>query len=152
MPSYSGLWDGEHGQSYAAMPKQDAAPPFQRGIVRVLMQGRGMHGHVSALGRNSPASIAQVDAAVGDQSLKGTFDYAGWKADPTGDNTARDVTVTHLGSVEPVTGEVIARVPDATEVDMLNTYDTTLNNNYPGDAAGSGVTGPALAGEVSDGT
>lgn len=140
MPAYSGLWDGIHGEAYDAMTKADAQPPFQRGIVRVLMQGRGMHGHVNALGRNSPAEIARVDAAMGDLTgVRGTFDYA----------TRTDLNDMQIdnGNNGSVGDETIARPADATEADMAHTYDTTLRNGHPADAAETGATSPEVSEE-----
>lgn len=149
MPAFSGLWDGIHGEAYANRPKSDAQPPFQRGIVRALMQGRGMHGHVTALGRNSPSAIARVDAQRGDITVPGSFDYASWKIDDT-TIAARDVTITN--SAPGYSGETIARPTNATVADMAHTYDTTLRNGHPADAANNGVTSPAVTEVISDGT
>lgn len=145
MPTFSGLWDGVHGEDYSNMPKADALPPFQRGIVRVLMQSRAMHGHVTALGRNAPATIARVDEERGDLTgVRGTFDYA----TRTDQN---DMTIDNGGN-GGFSGESIARPTDATEADMAHTYDTTLRNGHPADSAGSGVTSPAVAEDISDGS
>ena len=153
MPAYSGFWDGMYNEAYSAVPKQDALPPVQRGIVRALMQGRGLHGHVTALGRNAPSVIAQIDAARDQIAVPGTFDYAAWKADPT-TIANRDVDITNAASHSSDEGitESIARPADAAEGDMLHTYDTTLRNGHPADAANNGVTSPAVAEVISDGT
>lgn len=149
MPSFSGLWDGVHGEAYASMTKADAQPPFQRGIVRALMQGRGMHGHVTALGRNAPSSIAQINAQRDGMSVKGTFNWPERTTD-------KDVTITnaqsHTASGRINVSESIARPSDATEADMAHTYDTTLRNGHPADAAMTGVTSPAVSEVISDGT
>lgn len=145
MPAFSGLWDGVHGQPYNSMDKSDALPPVQRGIVRALMQGRGMHGHVTALGRNAPATIARVDASRGDLTgMRGTFNYA----------TRTDLFDYNLanGNNGGYSGETIARPANATETDMAHTYDTTLRNGHPADVAGSGSTSPAVSERISDGT
>lgn len=140
MPAFSGLWDGVHGQAYAAMPKADAKPPQARGIVRTFMQRPSMHGHVNALGRNAPATRAAIDADRPDITVPGTFT---WPAR----TLARDVTVTN--SASHVDGanvnEVHNRVPDATAGDLANTYDTTLRNGHPRDEAMSGVTSPQVS-------
>jgi hypothetical protein len=144
MPSFSGLWDGVHGDGYAAMPKADAKPPQARGIVRTFMQRPSMHGHVNALGRNSPATRAAIDADRPDITVPGTFS---WPAR----TLARDVTVTnsasHIDGAD--VNESHARVPDATAADLVNTYDTTLRNGHPADKADSGVTSPAVSEVVS---
>lgn len=149
MPAFSGLWDGVHGQAYSAMPKSNALPPAQRGIVRVLMQGRGMHGHVSALGRNAPATIAQVNADLNDLAVRGGYDYANRQED-----AGNQVTITNVeqNAVTTTVAETKARPTDATEADMAHTYDTTLRNGHPADSAGSGVTSPAVAEDISDGS
>lgn len=152
MPAFSGLWDGVHGDGYAAMPKADALPPAQRGIVRTLMQGRGMHGHVTALGRNAPASIARVVADRADVVAVG-----GMEAWPSRDpDAANRVTITNLGDeLQGGAGtalDVIARPSNATESDMAHTYDTTLRNGHPADAADNGATSPAVTEAISDGT
>ena len=149
MAAFSGLFDGVHGDGYAATPKADALPPAQRGIVRVLMQGRGMHGHVEALGRNAPATIARVDADRTDIAVNGTFNYPGRTTD-------KDVTVLNIGAhvadASQAVTESIARPDDATEGDMAHTYDTTMRNGHPADLAASGATSPAVTEVISDGT
>lgn len=139
MPSFSGLWDGVHGQAYSAMAKADAKPPQARGIVRTFMQRPSMHGHVNALGRNAPATRAVIDADRADITVPGSMAW------PTR-VVSRNVTVTNSGSHvdgNPV-NETVARVPDATATDLVNTYDTTLRNVHPADEANSGVTSPAV--------
>lgn len=160
MPAFSGLWDGVHGEAYADMPKADALPPFQRGIVRSLMQGRAMHGHVTALGRNAPSAIARIPGSLTSEDVRGTFDYAKWKADPNDETRfVIDYTMTDhgrilvndgAGSGQPMGSQ--PRPADATETDMAHTYDTTLRNGHPADAAATGVTSPAVTEIISDGS
>ena len=139
MPAFSGLYDGVYGDGYAALAPQ-SRPPMLRGITRVMMQKRGMHGTVNALGRAAPAVIEQVDAQRGTIAVPGTFDYATRV-------TARDVDITNA---EPgYSGETVARVPDATEDDLVNSFDTTLNENYAGDDADNNITAKELAGSVA---
>lgn len=160
MPAFSGLWDGVHGEAYNAMTKSDARPPVLRGIVRALMQGRTMHGHVTALGRNAPSVVARIPGSLTSEDVRGTFDYAKWKADPN-DATrfVIDYTMTDhgrilvndgTGSGQPMGSQ--PRVANATEADMAHTYDTTLRNGYAGDEAGSGSTGTAQSEVISDGS
>ena len=149
MSSWSGLYDGEHGQSYAAMPKADALPPFQRGIVRVLMQNRAMHGHVTALGRNAPSFISRVNADRQDIQTRGAYDYANRQEGTPYDMTNAQV---HSDGAFISVAEGIARPADATETDMLHTYDTTLRNGHPADAAANGATSPEVSEIISDGT
>lgn len=146
MPSFSGLWDGVHGDGYAAMPKSDALPPVQRGIVRALMQGRGMHGHVNALGRGAPASIAQVDAQLDTVTMRGGYDYANRQDDPA--NTV-DVTNIDANAQSNTVTESKSRPADATETDLSNTYDTTLRNGHPADMSLSGVTSQEVDEQVA---
>jgi hypothetical protein len=49
-------------------------------------------------------------------------------------------------------GESIARPADATETDMAHTYDTTLRNGHPADAAANGSTSVEVTEVISDGT
>jgi hypothetical protein len=153
MPSYSGLWDGEHGEAYAAMPRADALPPHQRGIVRSLMQKRGMHGHVAALGRNSPSSITQVYGDRNTQTIRGTFDYATRTdvLDYEYRNAGTEIQAKDgIFPVQPM--DSIDRPVMALETDMLHTYDTTLRNGHPADASMNGVTSKVVAEAISDGT
>jgi len=159
MPAFSGLWDGTHGEAYADMPKSDALPPAQRGVVRVLMQGRGMHGHVAALGRNAPATIARVDDKLGDLDVNGGYDYANREQDAANKVTMTNTVAGAYDDTEESTGtggfnvdQSIARPTNATADDMAHTYDTTLRNGYAGDAAGSGSTADAQTEVISDGT
>ena len=130
------------GDGYAGLAAQ-SRPPMLRGLARVLMQKRGMHGTVNVLGRASPATIAQVDAARTTIAVPGTFDYAAWKIDPA-TVAARDINVTN--SAPAYSDETVARVPDATEADLANSFDTTLNSEYANDDAENGATADALAG------
>lgn len=147
MPAFSGLWDGVHNEAYADRPKA-ARQPLGRGIVRVLMQKRGMHGHVNALTRNAPATIARVVTDRSDVDVIG-----GMEAWPSRNpDAANKVTVANLGDeLQGGTGtalDSVARVPDASADDLVNTYDTTKNSEYAGDDALNGVTAPPLAGVV----
>lgn len=165
MAGFSGLVDGTHtfdidtadgtgagytaaattGAGIAELDSQEKAPPVS-GLARVLMQKRGMFGHVGALGRNTIATLKRVQTNRQNQTLRGTFDYTKWKADPT-DATANvyDVTVANLGD-DINTPEDASRVGNATEANMAAVYDTTLNKHYVGDAAATGVTGGDLDG------
>jgi hypothetical protein len=136
MPAFSGLYDGVHGDGFAALRKQ-SRPPTLRGIVRVFMQKRGLHGTSSALGRNTPDAIAQVDTDRGDINVPGTFT---WPAR----TLARDIVLTN-SSPGTTQGDVVSRVPAATEADLVNSFDTTKRNGHPADEANSGVTSPAVA-------
>jgi hypothetical protein len=139
MPAFSGLYDGVHGDGYAALREQ-SRPPMLRGLMRVMMQKRGMHGTANALGRNTPATIAVIDAARGTIAVNGTFNYPARTTD-------KDVDITNA---EPAySGETVARVPDATEDSLVNSYDTTKRNGHPADAADNGVTSPAVSSIVS---
>lgn len=137
MPAFSGLYDGVHGDGFAALREQ-SRPPMLRGITRVLMQKRGMHGTVNALGRDAPDAIAQVDAQRGPISVIG-----GMEAWPSRDpDAANRVTITNI---EPAfSGETVARVPDATEDDLAHSFDTTLREGFPADDADNGVTSPPV--------
>ena len=117
MPAFSGLYDGVFGDGYAALDAQ-TRPPMLRGLVRVLMQKRGMHGTVNALGRAAPDTIAQVDAQRGTIAVNGTFNYATRTTD-------KDVDILNIDPA--YSGETVARVPNATEADLANSFDTTLN-------------------------
>lgn len=152
MPAFSGLWDGIHGDGYAAMTKSTSRPPQTRGIIRAFMQKPGLHGVVNAIGQDAPATRARVDADRPDITVRGTFDYAAWKLDPN--DAARfvtDVTVAnsaaHATSGQLTINESIARPADLAAGALIDTFDTTLNNGYPADSGGgaSGVTSPALA-------
>lgn len=144
MPAFSGLWDGMHGQAYSAMPKADANPPQARGIVRTFMQRQSMHGHVNALGRNAPATVAQVAADRGDIVMNGGYDYANRQQD-----AGNQVTVENMGtSVHGAGGTALASRarpsnPDAAA--LAHTYDTTKTTGYVEDAADTGATGEAVA-------
>lgn len=148
MPAFSGLWDGIHGEAYSAMPKADANPPQSRGIVRTFMQRQSMHGHVNALGRNSPATIAQTPADRADVDVIG-----GMEAWPSRNpDAANQVTITNLGD-ELVGGtgtalESRARPADPAAADLAHTYDTTKNEGYPKDDADHGQTAEALAEDI----
>lgn len=156
MAAFSGLWDGMHGDGYAAMPKSNALPPHSRGIIRTFMQRRAMHGHVNALGRNAPMDRARINAERQDITVPGTFDYDAWKAAQPEDDKAgitRDMTITNAGShVDPIAvTETLARPTDATEDELVHTYDTTLNNEYVGDRSMLPITSPAWPEVISDG-
>ena len=140
MPAFSGLYDGVHGDGYAALDVQ-SRPPMLRGITRVIMQKRGMHGTVNVLGGGTPDTIAQIDADRGDITVPGTFNWPARTLD-------RDMTITNIeshasDSNQDVT-ETVARVPDASADDLNASLNTTLNNEYAGDDAISGVTAPPL--------
>lgn len=147
MPAFSGLWDGMHGQSYAAMTKSDARPPQARGIVRTFMQRQSMHGHVNALGRNAPATIAQIAPDRGDIVMNGGYDYANRQQDG-----ANQVTVENMGtSVHGAGGTALssrARPSDPSAADLAHTYDTTQKTGYVEDDADTGATSEAVTEDV----
>ena len=152
MPAFSGLYDGVFGDGYAALAAQ-SRPPMLRGLTRVLMQKRGMHGTVNALGRASPATIAQLDAKRGSMDVRGGYDYANRTEDAANTITIFDAACGVYSNAEEGIGtggfnvdETVARVPDATEADLANSFDTTLNSGYAGDDANNGATGDTLAG------
>lgn len=132
MPAFSGLYDGVHGDGYAALRNQ-TEPPMLRGIVRVLMQKRGMHGVINALGRTAPATIARINADRGDIVMNGGYDYANRQQD-----AANRVTVTNLSSA--YASETIARVPNASADDLAHAFDITINEGFVKDDADSGAT------------
>ena len=137
MAAFSGLFQGEGGVEYANVPKSNSLPPQARGIIRTFMQRPAMYGHVAALGRNTIAARAAVDAALGTIAVPGTFNYATR-------TTARDVNITNIKPA--YSGETIRRPVNATEIDMAKTYDTTRRTiGMPEDGADNGVTGPAIA-------
>ena len=139
MPPFAGLWDGVHGEAYSAMPKSPAIPPHSHGLLRVLFQDRGMHGLVETLGQDSPATIAQVDAARNSMAVYGTFTYS------TRTNN-KDETITNIEAhaVTPAISESVARPATLTAAAVEDVIDTRLNNEYAKDDADSGITAPAL--------
>lgn len=138
MPAFSGLWDGEHGETYAATPKA-GRPPMLRGIVRTFMQRQSMHGVVEGLGRNAPASRLLVNADRGDITVPGTFTYSTR-------SLARDVTISNI---EPgYSAETRARPTNVAAGDLAEAFDTTRRNVHPADGAEIGVTSPAVAASV----
>lgn len=145
MPAFSGLWDGTHGDAYANRTKADALPPIARGIIRRFMQSPSMHGHVNALGRNAPATRAAIDAELGDITVPGGYDYAARQHD-AGNRVTMTNHASHIDGND--INETHSRVPDATAADLVHTYDTTKRVGYPGDDAGNGVTGGAVAASV----
>lgn len=154
MPAFSGLYDGVFGDGYAALAAQ-SRPPMLRGLTRVLMQKRGMHGTVNALGRSSPPTIAQIDAQRGSMDVRGGYDYANRAEDALNFVTIMDAVSGAYSDAEEGIGtggfnvdESVARVPDATEADLVNSYDTTINNGYVKDDADNGATAEALPGVV----
>lgn len=134
--SFSGLFEGQDGEDYiATVPKANKAPT--RGIVRRFMQTQSLHGVVNAIGQQSPATVAQVDADKADITVPGTFTYATR-------STARDMTV---ANVDPgYSGESRARVANATAAELDDTFDTELKEGFVADEAETGVTSPAVTG------
>jgi hypothetical protein len=136
MAPFSGLFEGEGGVTYANTPKSDSLPPQARGIIRTFMQRSAMYGHVAALGRNTIAGRAAVDAARATIAVPGTFNYANR-------TTARDVNITNAAPA--YSNQTMRRPVNATETDMAKTYDTTRRTiGMPADGADNGVTGPAI--------
>lgn len=150
MPAFSGLWDGIHGDGYAAMPKANV-PAILGGIARVVMQKRGMHGFVNAIGQNAPATITQTTGDRSDIAVNGGYDYANRQQD-----AANQVTITNLG--DPLqgaggsAGDTVARPPDTSAASLDVNVDTLLRNSHAADDADSGVTSPAVGQIISDGT
>lgn len=138
MPAFSGLYDAIHKDGYSALREQ-TRPTMLRGLTRVIMQKRGMHGVVNALGQSAPATIARVDADRGDITVPGSTNA--WP-----DRTLnRNMTVTNI---EPAySGETIARVPDPSTADLNRSLDTTFNEEYVADDALTGATSDALPAE-----
>lgn len=137
MAAFSGLFQGEGGVPYANVPKSNSLPPQARGIIRTFMQRSAMYGHVNALGRNTIAARAAVDAARATIAVPGTFTYSTR-------TTLRDVNITNAAPA--YSNQTMRRPIDATEIDMAKTYDTTRRTiGMPADRAGNGVTGPAIA-------
>lgn len=141
MPAFSGLYDGVHGDGFTALREQ-SRPPMLRGLTRVLMQKRGMHGTVHALGRTAPLAISQIDAERGSIDVIG-----GMEAWPSRDpDAANKVTITNISS--HINGASVSdrasRVPDATEDDLAHSFDTTLREGFVADEAISGVTSPEV--------
>lgn len=135
MPTFSGLWDGVHGDAYAL--DNVPTPPIAGGLLRVALQKRGLYGFVRGFGRSAPTEIVGVQAQRSNQTLRGGYDYATRQND-----AANEVTVTHLGDDV----NTLASLPapsDATDADMSHVADTTRNNEYANDDANSGVTGTA---------
>lgn len=140
MPAFSGLWDGVHGDTYAST--QDPSPPMT-GMLRVLLQKRGMYGFVRGFGLNAPATVKGVPAARGSVVMNGGYDYANRQQD-----AGNQVTVTNLDASVPTL--VDRPMPgDATAQEMLRVADTVLNREYAADAAELPTTAEALA-EVRD--
>lgn len=138
MPAFSGLYDGVFGEPYAAVPKANPKPPIS-GIVRVLLQKRGLYGMVRAFGGNAPVTVKAVDAQRNDIAMRGGWDYATRSDDP-----ANRVTVTNIGGDVNVLEDraMPATVADADA--LQRTTDTHLNREYTDDKADLGITAPAL--------
>lgn len=139
MAAFSGLWNGVHGESY---PSQTLAPhPPLSGLLRVLLQKRGMYGFVRGFGGAAPSTVKGVDRDHDDIQVRGGWDYATRMDDPL--NT---VDLNNIGG-DVNTLVDITMPDDASVTDMQRTADTVLNRAYAADRAGTGATAPALAEE-----
>lgn len=137
MPAFSGLYDGVFGDGYAGLAAQ-SRPPMLRGIVRVLMQKRGLYGLAAAAGGTVPATRKQVQTDRGDLIVTGGYDYANRQND-----AANKVTITNAGDdVNTLEDKAVVGAPDA--ADLAAAVDITLNNGYVLDGAMTPVTSPEL--------
>lgn len=140
MPAYSGLWNGVYGTNYAmtAVP----TPPIT-GMLRVLMQKRGLYGWVKAMNGHAPANFAQIAADEGSMQVRGGWDY-----DTRADDAANKVTITHtLGGKRTINTVPTLAAPTAGA--MVQVLDTTLRNGYVADKANNGVTSKAWPAQVA---
>lgn len=147
MPAFSGLWDGVHGDPYhtsvdggAGTPPSQVPNPSLGGIVRVLMQKRGMFGVVKAITQGtSVASYKRVTADRPDVTVRGGYDYANRQND-----VANQVSIANLGG-GATTLENENTVANASVATLTHIFDTTLRQGYVGDSAENGVTADALS-------
>lgn len=140
MPAFSGLWNGVYGINYAMT--STPTPPMT-GLLRTLMQRRGMYGWVKAMNGHAPANFAQVSDDNGPITVRGGWDY-----DTRTDDPANRVTITHsLGGKRTIVTKTTLAAPTAGA--MIQVLDTTLRNNYVADKANNGVTAKSWAGQVA---
>lgn len=137
MPAFSGLYDGIHGDGYAALALQ-SRPPMLRGIVRVLMQKRGLYGTAALAGGTVPATRKQVQTELPTLTVRGGYDYANRQ-----DDAANTVDIVHAGGDVNVL-EDADTVDQPSAEDFAAAFDTTLNNGYVQDGNLSPVTSPEL--------
>jgi len=118
-------------------------PPIT-GLLRTLMQKRGMYGWVKAMNGHAPANFAQVSDDEGPITVRG-----GWLYPSRVDDAANRVTITHSlgGKRTIVTKTTLPAVTPASV--MIPVLDTTLRNNYVADKANNGVTSKAWTGAVA---
>lgn len=57
MPNWSGLFDGVHGSPHTLLVDR---PPM-RGVLRILLQRRGIYGYADTFGGTVPATRKRVD-------------------------------------------------------------------------------------------
>lgn len=139
MPSFSGLWDGVHGDAYLTDFPTSVPTPALTGLARVLFQKRGMFGIAKGLGISTIASRKRVQADRSDLDVIG-----GMEAWPSRDpDAANRVTIENMGDDVNALENANTVPANVTDLGVLN---TTLNHEYAGDSAGSGVTAPPLTG------
>jgi hypothetical protein len=137
MPSYSGLYDGVFGVPYT--PITNPRPPLT-GILRVLLQKRGLYGVARGLGLHTPATVKAVDMDRNDMIVRGGWTYA-----TRIDDAANRVTITNIGGdVNTLADQATpATVSDSTSKKRIG--DTHLNRSYIKDGSNVGVTATTLA-------
>lgn len=135
MPAYSGLYDGVFGTPYAPIAKP---VPAISGILRVMLQKRGLYGYARAFGGAAPLTVKGVDADRNDMQVRGGWDYA-----TRTDDAANKVTITNIGGdINALEDINTPALPDG--VALNRTRKVHLNRQYAKDDANLPVTAPAL--------
>lgn len=135
MAAFSGLWNGVFGENYSGIATPQ--PPIS-GVLRVLLQKRGLYGYVREFGRNAPDTVKGVEADRDDLEVRGGWTYA-----TRTDDVANQVTITNIGEAV-VDLEDRTMPPDATAAEALSVADTLKRVGHPADSANLGVTSPAV--------
>lgn len=138
MPAFSGLYDDVYSDGPYAL-HSNPVPPMA-GLLRTLMQKRGLYGYAAAAGGTVPATRKLVTDAQPNLTVRGGWDYATRTND-----AANQVVIQHAaqGGVRALVDEptLAAVVPDAEATARV--YDSRLNEAYAADDSGNGV-GPQM--------
>jgi hypothetical protein len=131
MPTFSGLWDGVHGDSYTLPPRNIQ----NRNKIRMALQTMGAWGLLHALDANkAPTTVAATPAGT-------DLVY------PTGANPGITVTVpgANLGGVRTITTRPVP--PDMTAAGLKTLMNVhKRRTSFPADSSGNG--GPAFTNVV----
>lgn len=142
MPAFSGLWDAVHGDGPYA-PTATPSPPVAGGIMRVMMQKRGLYGLARGIGLPGPATVKGVGAELPTLTVRGGYDYANRQ-----DDAANTVDIVHGGGDVNVLEDIT--MPADMPPEMVEKFvATTLNSEYAADEADNGATAEAWSGAIA---